>query len=41
MAVNLSRKEPKLNTMYPITIDDNISSINCRMRFYARIGTLG
>lgn len=33
MSVNLSRKEPKLNTMYPITINDSISSINCRINF--------
>ena len=27
MSVNLSRKEPKLNTMYPITINDSIGGI--------------
>lgn len=33
MSVNLSRKEPKLNSMYPITIKDSTDSINCRINF--------
>ena len=33
MSVDLSRKEPKLNSMYPITIKDSTDSINCRINF--------
>lgn len=33
MVVDLTRKEPKLNTMYPITIHDSEQSIACRINF--------
>ena len=33
MSVNLSRNEPKLNTMYPITIKDDTNSVSCRINF--------
>lgn len=33
MVINLTRKEPKLNTMYPITIHDSEQSIACRISF--------
>lgn len=33
MSIDFIRKEPKLNTMYPITIKDNVNSVNCRINF--------
>lgn len=33
MSVDLTRKEPKLNSMYRITKADSITSINCRINF--------
>lgn len=29
----MSRNEPKLNTMYPITIKDDTNSVSCRINF--------
>ena len=33
MSIDFIRKELKLNTMYPITINDNVNSVNCRINF--------
>ena len=31
--IDLTRKIPKLNTMYPITKADSVDTINCRINF--------